>query len=168
MAACFVQAFVVWYAFTIHFYASPLAVLNDEDDDQPLSAVSNDLASTAIVPGTTRRFSSSNYGAKAAHSPGSCTGSDDSEGTLAKEKRLTIIYFDVPGRAEALRMAAVISNVRTWSRFVVLHYVQNNRLLIYSILCISDSVYKLGDKLRRLWLHVQANGTPGPTSSFGN
>ena len=32
--------------------------------------------------------------------------------TTSQKKRLTIMYFSIPGRAEQLRMAAVIGHVR--------------------------------------------------------
>ena len=62
------------------------------------------------VPGTTR--SSSKFAiTRDFHSQGSNTGSDEYDRFPWIDKKLSIIYFDVPGRAESLRMTAVISNV---------------------------------------------------------
>lgn len=83
----------------------------DEQDEQPLSTGANNVAK---VPGTNRHFSDFTD-SKGSHSPEAYVGNDGSDGASGKDKRLTIIYFDIPGRAESLRMAAVISNVRILS-----------------------------------------------------
>ena len=76
--------------------------LGREETELSLAVNSNDHIE---VTGETLSLS------KFAHSAGSSSGSDDGDGVSWISKKLSIIYFDVPGRAESLRMAAVVSNV---------------------------------------------------------
>ena len=96
---------------------------------------------------------------------GTYSGSNGGDGVSDKEKRLTIIYFDVPGRAESLRMTAVISNVSSMGSVscaaLTAEWPAN-----YLSRLVPDPFHKLGDKLCRLWLYVQTHGTSRPTTSF--